>query len=262
MRSLLLPSILALLLQQTYSQAAGQALIPSTLPPCAQTCPNLLQAQTACIAPPNPPPAATYGLPCLCGFAPLSTLRAAAPANICSTCSTADNAAIQSWYQGTCSNGGQTTSAPNGQTTQPPGPSSSSSRPATPNPTNQADNVANRPGQTPNDAQKNWMSAHWRWVLMLIILVLGLGGLAVGGVYLKRYIHRRRDAQETAAAGTRQDLQTWGPGQSVHEFGPPVAAASNPAGEKGRDIEMVQTPEASNDRSNSRRLKKLLPGRG
>lgn len=96
---------------------------------------------------------------------------------------------------------------------------------------------------------------------MLIILVLGLGGIAVGGVYLKRYIHRRRDAQEIAAAGPRQDLRTWGPGQSVHELDPPVIAAGDTEREKGKDIEMVQTQEGTIDRRNSKRLKKFLPGK-
>ncbi|KAL8681192.1 MAG: hypothetical protein Q9186_002649 [Xanthomendoza sp. 1 TL-2023] len=72
----------------------------------------------------------------------------------------------------------------------------------------------------------------------------------------------RRDAQEATLAGPRQDLQTWGPGQSVHEFGTPAVASTNPEREKGKDIEMVQTPEGNNDRRNSRRLKKFLPGRG
>ncbi|KAL8852696.1 MAG: hypothetical protein Q9221_002456 [Calogaya cf. arnoldii] len=259
MKSLLLPSILALLVQQACSQTTGQAIIPSNLPACAQQCALLQAAQTACTAPPNPPPGATYGLPCFCGYAPLANLKLDAPTNLCATCSTSDNAAIQSWYKGTCSNGGQTTSASNGQTT--PATNPSSSRTATPNPTNQPNNVANRPGQTPNKEQKGWMSTHWQWVLMVIILILGLGGLAIGGVYLKRYIHRRRDAQETAAAGPRQDLQTWGPGQSVHELDPPVIGAGNAEREKGRDIEMVQTQEGTNDRRNSKRLKKFLPGR-
>ncbi|KAI4110831.1 MAG: hypothetical protein LQ339_001107 [Xanthoria mediterranea] len=259
MKSGLFPSILALLVQRAFSQATGQAIIPSNLPACAQTCANLIQAQTACIAPPNPPPGATYGLPCFCGYAPLANLKLDAPANLCATCSSSDNAAIQSWFKGACNNGGQTTSAPNSQTT--PATTPSSSRGATPNPTNQATNVSNRPGQTPNDAQKGWISTHWRWVVMLIILVLGLGGIAVGGVYLKRYIHRRRDAQEIAAAGPRQDLRTWGPGQSVHELDPPVIAAGDIERGKGKDIEMVQTQEGTNDRRNSKRLKKFLPGK-
>ncbi|KAL8671320.1 MAG: hypothetical protein Q9168_004181 [Polycauliona sp. 1 TL-2023] len=260
MKPLLLPTVLALLVQQAFSQAAGQAIIPSNLPPCAQQCPLLVAAQTACTAPPNPPPGATYGLPCFCGYAPLANLKLDSPANLCATCSSGDNAVIQSSYKSACSNGGQTSSAPNQQTN--PTTTSASSRAATPNPTNSAENISNRPGQTTNSEQKGWMSTHWQWVVMVIILILGLGGLAFGGVYLKRYIHRRREAQETAAAGPRQDLRTWGPGQSVHEFDPPVAAAGNPGREKGRDIEMVQTEEGSNDRSKSKRLKKFLPGKG
>ncbi|KAL8765756.1 MAG: hypothetical protein Q9209_007263 [Squamulea sp. 1 TL-2023] len=262
MKSLLLPTVFAALVQRSFSQVNGQALIPADLPACAQQCANLLQAQTACTAPPNPPPGGTYGLPCFCGFAPLSILKADAPVNLCSTCSTTENAAIQSWYKGACSNGGQTTSAPNGPAT--PATTTTSLRGATPNPTSQGTTVSGRPASAGNVAQKDWMSTHWRWVVMLIILVLGLSAIAVGGVYLKRYIHRRRDAQEAALAGPRQDLQTWGPGQSVHEFDPPVPVAgnSNPSREKGRDIEMVQTQEATNDRRNSKRLKKFLPGMG
>ncbi|KAL8686380.1 MAG: hypothetical protein Q9218_007145 [Villophora microphyllina] len=102
------------------------------------------------------------------------------------------------------------------------------------------------------------MSTHYRWVVMLIILVLGLTGLAVGGVYLRRYIHRRREARDASLAGPRQDLETWGPGQSVHDFGTHgVANVGSPvASEKGKERETVQAQEATNDRRNSRRLKK------
>ena len=154
MKSLLFPATLTLLAQRTISQATGQAIIPSNLPACAQQCPNLLQAQTACTAPPNPPPGGTYGLPCFCGFAPLANLRTAAPANICSTCSANENTAIQSWYQGACGNGGQTASAPNGQTTSATTPTLPTG--ATPNPTNQGTTVSGRPANVSNDAQEDW----------------------------------------------------------------------------------------------------------
>lgn len=98
---------------------------------------------------------------------------------------------------------------------------------------------------------------------MLIILVLGLTGLAVGGVYLRRYIHRRREARDFGVAGSRQDLETWGPGSlSVHDFGAGGAVTAAPANEKGKEREVVPNEEAVNDRTNSRRLKKgWLPGR-
>lgn len=97
---------------------------------------------------------------------------------------------------------------------------------------------------------------------MLIILALGLAGLAVGGVYLRRYIHRRREAREFSVSGPRQDLETWGPGQSVHEFGPAGAGNVNSGQEKSKETETVTDQQASNDRRNSRRLKKgWLSGR-
>lgn len=97
---------------------------------------------------------------------------------------------------------------------------------------------------------------------MLIILALGLTGLAVGGVYLRRYVHRRREAREFSVSGPRQDLETWGPGQSVHDFGATDVSNVSPANEKGKEREIVQTQEPTNDRRNSRRLKKgWLPGR-
>lgn len=156
MNSFLLYTFLTFLIPRAFSQSTGQAIIPSTLPACAQQCANLLQAQTACTAPPNPPPGGTYGLPCFCGFAPLANLKADAPANICATCSTDDNAAIQSWYKGACSNGGQTTSAANGRATSAIAPSSTASRVATPKPTTQGTTVTGHPANAPNVTQPNW----------------------------------------------------------------------------------------------------------
>lgn len=91
---------------------------------------------------------------------------------------------------------------------------------------------------------------------MLIILVLGFIGIAVGGVYLRRYIHRRREARDARLAGPRQDLETWGPGQSVHDFGTHEITAVSPVNEKGKEKETIQAQEATSDQSNSRRLKK------
>ncbi|KAI4104595.1 MAG: hypothetical protein L6R37_003199 [Teloschistes peruensis] len=259
MKPFLIPTFLALIVSQASSQTTGQdqSLIPSNLPSCAQTCANLLQAQTACTAPPNPAPGGTYGVQCFCGFAPLTSLDATAPANLCAGCSTNDNAAIQAWYQGTCRNGGTSGATADGQTTTSAatkGPTSSAT--AAPKATNSGTMVNGHPANAPNVAQKDWMSTHWQWVLMLIILVLGFIGIAVGGVYLRRYFHRRREARDARLAGPRQDLETWGPGQSVHDFSTHEIAAVSPVNEKEKERETVQATEANSDQSNNRRLKK------
>ncbi len=102
---------------------------------------------------------------------------------------------------------------------------------------------------------------------MVIVLILGFVGLAVGGVYLRRYIHRRREARDFGIAGSRQDLETWGPGQSVHNIGTAPAAApghvqSTNDNEKGGEREVRQTQEVTNTttegRKSSGRLKKML----
>lgn len=159
MKLFLVPTLLALIVSQTSSQTTGQgqSLIPSTLPSCAQTCANLLQAQTACTAPPNPAPGGTYGTQCFCGFAPLASLNAAAPANLCAGCSTNDNAAIQAWYQGSCRNGGTSGATANGQTTTSAatkGPTSSTT--AATQATSQGTLVNGNPADAPNVAQKDW----------------------------------------------------------------------------------------------------------
>lgn len=118
MNLILISASLALYIPRLFAQSTGQTIIPSTLPACAQSCPNLLQGQTACTAPPNPPPGGTYGIQCFCGFAPLASLKADAPAQLCVTCSPTDNAAIQSWYKGACGLGGGAASGVNGQNGQ------------------------------------------------------------------------------------------------------------------------------------------------
>ncbi len=62
------------------------------------------------------------------------------------------------------------------------------------------------------------MSTHWKWVVMLVILIIGLTLVAVIGALLHRRYHRRREAQWSQAA-VLPNINTWGPGQSVHDLG-------------------------------------------
>ena len=157
MNPLRISAFVAIILPQVFSQATGQAIIPSTLPTCAQSCANLLQAQTACTAPPNPPPGGTYGIQCLCGFAPLASLKADAPAQLCATCSPTDNAAIQTWYRGACGLSGGSAAGQNGQSNPATAPSSTpSSTTAVAMPTNQGVTVSGHPANAPNVTQKDW----------------------------------------------------------------------------------------------------------
>lgn len=90
---------------------------------------------------------------------------------------------------------------------------------------------------------------------MLIVLFLGFGLLAWLGSYLHRRHHRRQDAEAT---GSQPDLGTWGPGQSVHNFGAVDAAPRPPINEKGRDSrdENPGQQQPRKARKGSRRLTK------
>lgn len=127
--------------------------------------------------------------------------------------------------------------------------------------------------------------SHWRWVLMLIILFFGFGILAWAGRYLHRRYHRLHDDEAmmtSATSATRQpDLETWGPGQSVHDFGAVAGGVRPQMNEKGKGSERTDAvlqqpqpqqqppsqppliPQNPKSEKGSRRLKKvLLVGRG
>lgn len=70
---------------------------------------------------------------------------------------------------------------------------------------------------------------------MLIVLFIGLGLLAFGFWYIHRRYHRRKEAEIQRLAGTRDDLGTWGPGQSVHDISSPTVVGTPPIqNEKGK----------------------------
>ena len=79
------------------------------------------------------------------------------------------------------------------------------------------------------------MSTHYKWVIMLIVLVLGLSGLAFAFWFFHRRYHRRREAQWGQTTGSTPNISTWGPGQSVHDLGFTPGASANIEKGKGRE---------------------------
>lgn len=75
---------------------------------------------------------------------------------------------------------------------------------------------------------------------MLIVIIIGLTAIAVGGWFFHRQYHRKREAQW--ALGSRVDMTTWGPGQSVHDlgyYGAGAGAAGAPV-DKGKAKEQMR----------------------
>ena len=85
------------------------------------------------------------------------------------------------------------------------------------------------------------MSTHWRWIVMLIVIIVGLTAIAIGGWFFHRQYHRKREAQW--ALGSRVDMTTWGPGQSVHDlgyYGSGTAVRAGAPADKGKAKEQVR----------------------
>ena len=89
---------------------------------------------------------------------------------------------------------------------------------------------------------------------MLIVLFLGLGALAIGGWWFHRRYQRRQDLGEHDRTG-QPDLGSWGPGQSVHEFGAAGAAGEVAQNEKGKG-RVGEQEQGPGDKRSSRRLRK------
>ena len=77
---------------------------------------------------------------------------------------------------------------------------------------------------------------------MLIVIFLGLLAVAIGFWFLHRRYHRRREAHWNLGPASQPDINTWGPGQSVHDLDFGAGAASRD-GEKGKAREQVNQVE-------------------
>lgn len=65
----------------------------------------------------------------------------------------------------------------------------------------------------------NRFSTHWKWIVMLVVLIIGLTAFAVIFSIFHRRYHRRREQQWSQATVPHPNINTWGPGQSVHDIG-------------------------------------------
>lgn len=258
---------------------SGQTLLSSNLPPCAQQCPLLTQAQTSCVPSGGAPVSnqATYQS-CFCQSALLSQLRGSQPVQLCSQCTQADMAQIQTWYQGLCQPG----AAPVANNNQPSNTPANTPTTTTSRTTGPTAGSANRgdSDSSQEDQERPWyvpwslncrttvssrskliflpfrIETHYKWVIMLIVLFIGLAVVAWVFWFLHRRYHRRREAQWSQAVGSHPDINTWGPGQSVHDLGYTPGASANIEKGKGKEqIRGVDEPPPARMREN--RLSKL-----
>ena len=185
-----LVSISSLVLLSTSALAqVGTILDHSKLPNCAFSCQTLLNAQSACVPSGGAPTTdqATYQS-CFCQSAYLSQFKNT-EYDICNGgCSTSDLQTIQSWYTHLCDDGVVVTPGGSTATT-----SSSSTTTAASGSAQTTTSSAETPSNKGNSNQ-TWMGTHYRWVIMVIVLVLAAITAIILGIWLKRRHQKRREA--------------------------------------------------------------------
>jgi len=78
-----------------------------------------------------------------------------------------------------------------------------------------ATSVSNVAMSTPTGKpHQGWFAGHWKWVVMLIVIFLGLLAIAIGASLLQRHLKRKREREAVKAAGGAAPRPViWGPHQ-------------------------------------------------
>ncbi|KAG9236271.1 hypothetical protein BJ875DRAFT_235859 [Amylocarpus encephaloides] len=237
-------------LTPTHAQEADGTIVPFTtqLPACASKCGPLFDVQGGCQTP------SAYQT-CFCGDARLSTFATGGTAAVSAVCGaasctdTADLTKVETWYKGFCGGNkaatGTSTTAAAGTGTATAGGSGSATTSGT----------TTNPESAAPVKHGSWFQNHWKWVVMLVVLIIVIAGSWVGAcIWRRAYLRKKERAFEL-----RPPAVPWGPNQEqnmVGGFGPPVMA-----GAKGRGLEQVYGPGVGMTGANPVPPSPLGPGR-
>ncbi|KAI9158174.1 hypothetical protein HJFPF1_06165 [Paramyrothecium foliicola] len=190
------------------------------LPPCAISCGVLHDVNGACVPPGGPAGEPSAYTACFCGDARVSPFSTAA-AGVCDGVCQPDAAtSIMNWFQDICSvennnnnggnNGGNNNGGDNGGNNGGNGDSGSGND-------NSGDTGSGSSGSGNRVGQQNngdWLSNHWQWVVMLVVLVVAIAGIWVGACIWRRRYLRKKDRQSTLPQKQSGSVShpSWGPG--------------------------------------------------
>ncbi|KAF2159926.1 hypothetical protein M409DRAFT_29535 [Zasmidium cellare ATCC 36951] len=200
--ALLLSSLVSLVTAQQGVLVNGN----SQLPQCAQGCQALQQAASGCPGGTGSANQATWV--CFCQSAFLTSLKTSSASTLCNTACTnpTDAQQIGTWYTTNCGSdfgasehaGGTTGDAATTSAAAGPSSSSTAAGQATATPSSVAGGSDADSGNSNFSAGKtqssgDWWSTHYKWIIMLIVLVICLPLLAFLAVCLKRRYDRKQD---------------------------------------------------------------------
>ncbi|KAM3077576.1 hypothetical protein ACMFMG_006912 [Clarireedia jacksonii] len=171
--STLLPAIISA------QQLEDGAIVPfrSSLPSCASQCGPLSDVQGKCVL-----GASSSYNSCFCSDSRLTpflqgTSGVSSVCGAASCTSSTDLQTIESWYEGYC----------NEKTAATTTTSSSGSSTAT--------SSSNSSSSSSSGSPPTWFSTHWKWVVMLIVLVVGITGSWLTAAFFRRRYLRKRERE-------------------------------------------------------------------
>lgn len=225
------------------------------LPSCARNCVALKTAQDGCV-----PPAAqvtnqqTY-VSCFCQSDFLKEFYSGSSSACSSACtSPADSTAVQEWYVNFCRTGqdGVTSSATSGSPTA-TGTTSASTSSGTAS-THSVINDPDGDGDASNNYSGSWISAHWKWVVMLAVIFLAMIFFSLLGLWLRKRHRAKHDAMRANLAA---------PGASIGALPPPPPMThlkNNDSGTLASTIDLSTTTAGTPSRSRSHTLTRFPNG--
>ncbi|KAK3192391.1 hypothetical protein K4F52_001604 [Lecanicillium sp. MT-2017a] len=176
----------------------------SPLPSCAVACDALYAGNAQCVPPQAPSNAPDVYTQCFCNIPAVAPYRTA-DTGVCATvCDAAGETSIANWFSSICGitardNGGGNT----------PGATGASSSPGS-KPTG----TKGSSGSSTDNSNQTWISTHWQWVVMIVILVVGIAAIWIGACIWRRRYLRRKDRQSTLGQKSSGSASkpSWGPG--------------------------------------------------
>lgn len=205
------------------------------LPSCAAACGPLYDANGGCV-----PPAVDAALgttaftSCFCANTAVTAFSSAVTGVCDDACSAGGLSSIASWFRSICSVKADDTNNNNN------------------NNDNNGDAVSSTDSTSSTSTAKSassngggdWLSNHYQWVIMLVILVVGIAGIWIGACIWRRRYLRKKDRQMNLGQKHSGSAShpSWGPGVASDS----VAAPHDPGYDSQRNSHAAMLNAANN----------------
>ncbi|KAF5006381.1 hypothetical protein FDECE_7255 [Fusarium decemcellulare] len=183
------------------------------LPACAANCGPLYDANGACV----PPQVAADAGPsaytsCFCLDTRVAALSTATTGVCDDVCTGANLNSVASWFRDICS---VSTNANKG------GNGNNGNKESSTTNTDASSTGGSSAGSSDSGGGGDWISNHWQWVIMIVILVVGIAGIWIGACIWRRRYLRKKDRQSSLGQkhSGSASRPSWGPGMEASESG-------------------------------------------